>query len=146
MVGGAVAHPAATLERSVTVSRYSAPEQPGRCHKQIVLRIGTTSGITRPRSLGHCTLRSRYPIRASGFQYALQSACLKLGCCQYPDLPGYPSHVSLSWALPQALASPQRGPQVGASYSATAYGLVACPCTRPREHVTGFPVPCVHFA
>ena len=27
--------------------------------------------ITRPRSLGQCTLRDRYPLRESGFQYAL---------------------------------------------------------------------------
>jgi hypothetical protein len=61
--------------------------------------------ITRPRSLGQRTLRSRYPIRASGFQYVPQDACLKLDFSQSPDLPGYPSHVSVSWALPQALAS-----------------------------------------
>ena len=61
--------------------------------------------ITQPRSLGQCTFRSRYPIRASGFQYVPKDACLKLNFSQYPDLPGYPPHVSVSWALPQALAS-----------------------------------------
>jgi hypothetical protein len=61
--------------------------------------------ITQPRSLGQCTLRSRYPLRVSGFQYVPQDACLKLDFSQYPDLPGYPSHVSISWTLPQALAS-----------------------------------------
>ena len=73
-----------------------------------VLVAGLVAGlavITRPRSLGQCTLRSRYPIRASGFQYALQSACLKLDFSQYPDLPGHPPHVSISPALPGALAS-----------------------------------------
>jgi hypothetical protein len=54
----------------------------------------------------------------------------------------YPGHYPRHWPL-------------GASYSITAYGLVACsPPFHPsyqgdrgaRGHVTGFPVPCVHFA
>ena len=61
--------------------------------------------ITQPRSLGQCTFRSKYPIRASGFQYVPKDACLKLNFSQYPDLPGYPPHVSVSWALPWAFAS-----------------------------------------
>ena len=60
--------------------------------------------IARPRLLGQCTFRSRYPVRASGFQYVPKDACLKLDFSQYPDLPGYPPQVSVSWALPQALA------------------------------------------
>ena len=61
--------------------------------------------ITHPRSLGQCTFRSEYPIRASGFQYVPKDARLKLDFCQYPDLPGHPPHVSVSRALPRALAS-----------------------------------------
>jgi hypothetical protein len=69
------------------------------------LSLALLAVITQPRSLGQCTFRSRYPIRASGFQYVPKDACLKLDFSQYPDLPGYPPHVSISWALPQALAS-----------------------------------------
>ena len=70
--------------------------------------------IAQLRLLGQCTFRSEYPIRAPGFQYVSKDACPKLDYCQYPvlvvqdkcpDLPGYTSHVSISWALPQALAS-----------------------------------------
>jgi len=39
------------------------------------------------------------------FSTSQKDACLKLDFSQYPDLPGYPPHVSISWALPQALAS-----------------------------------------
>ncbi|MDY7077650.1 MAG: hypothetical protein SXV54_12080, partial [Chloroflexota bacterium] len=78
------------------------------------------------------------PFQASGFQYA-KSACLKLNFCQHPDLPGHPPHVSVSWALPQAFAS---------------WAILLHHGMRPgrllqhylREHVTGFPVPCIHFA
>ncbi len=61
--------------------------------------------ITHPRSLGQWTFRSKYPVRASGFQYVPEDACLKPDFCRHLDLPGCPPHVSISWALPQALAS-----------------------------------------
>ena len=50
---------------------------------------------------------------------------------QYPNLPVYPPHVSISLALPRALL-------LGASYSATAYGLAAFFLQRA---IAGFPVP-----
>jgi len=45
-VGGAIADPAAASERCVRLSTHTAPEYPGRCHKKIVLRIGTAQTLT----------------------------------------------------------------------------------------------------
>ncbi len=35
----------------------------------LVAGVAGLAVITRPRSLGKCTLRDRYPLRESGFQY-----------------------------------------------------------------------------
>ena len=64
--------------------------------------IGTTNGDCSPCWLGLCTFRSRY--RCIRLSVRLR-VCLKHDFCQSPDLPGYPPHVSLSPALPGALAS-----------------------------------------
>ena len=85
-----------------------------------VLVAGLVAGlavITRPRSLGKCTLRDRYPLRESGFQYVHghevhADACHKARSllAPLPSLAPGPRlpvgrQVSISWALPQALAS-----------------------------------------
>jgi hypothetical protein len=97
--------------------------------------IGTTNGDCSLCWLGLCTFRSRYEV--SGFQSACASA-IKHDFCQSPDLPGYPPHVSVSPALPRALASwgilLRRGLRPG---------RLLLP--RQREHTSGFPVPCIHL-
>jgi len=69
--------------------------------------IGTTDGDCSPWSLGLCTFRSRWAMQASHrIRLSVRlRVCLKHDFCQSPDLPGYPPHVSISPALPGALAS-----------------------------------------
>ena len=76
----------------VRVSQHTAPEYSGCCHQHSLTRY-------QDRPLGKCT------IGATGFHYVRGRVSKALAFIEYLSHPEYPPRVSLSWALPQALAS-----------------------------------------
>ena len=91
-VDGSVTAPASASNPCVRVSQHTAPEYAGCCHQHSLNRY-------QNRPLGKCTVETQ------GFHYA-QSVCHKaLAFTMYLYHPEYPPSVSISPALPGALAS-----------------------------------------
>ncbi len=124
MVGGAIADPTSTSEPDVRISLHPAPEHKGRCHRHHNNEPYHCRGLT-PEPVRIAEMNSA--VFSTSKTPAIRPVTFRCLC-----LPLYPPHVSIFRALPQTFAS------LGASYSATAYGLAAFFLQRA---IAGFPVP-----